>query len=434
MAATVAIAVSTTDSVGPLISGSGAFAVTAAVALTVWGPRRPKALFAAVPGAAVLSLMVTFTYQGPARSAAENWWTAETLALMILVVVGIRRSKAWTAVALTVLLAATITLSPLRIALTVVPPASSDETLQLCLIWAILAIVATGVGSYLRGLDARARAALVAERRAERMKLARDLHDYAAHDVTAVVVLVEAAQVLAEEDPRRALELLSEIGTAGAQALKAMDHTVQLLADPGEATKGNRVRDAVGRPGATAGRPARQPGVPRRDLGELPSLLERFNRTGSPRAVLETDGVATDRIPDDASKMGYRVIVEALTNVRRHAATASRVLITLRRETADGAPVLRLTVADDATRPRSGLAVERPSGAGGTGIRSLSERARELGGELTAGPGTGGGWQVVLVLPVGGERDEREDPCAGADRDGHRDGHGVPGPRHLPNG
>jgi signal transduction histidine kinase len=105
--------------------------------------------------------------------------------------------------------------------------------------------------------------------------------------------------------------------------------------------------------------------------------------------------------------MGYRVIVEALTNVRRHAATASRVVIRIRRETPAGRSVLRLTVTDDASHPRPGLALERLSGAGGTGISSLSERAEELGGELRAGAWQPGGWQVALVLPVDDTRDSR---------------------------
>ena len=360
-----------------------------------------------MPCSAALSLLVTFTYQGPARSAAANWWTAETLALMVLVVVGIRRPKAWVAVALAVALTATITLSPLRIALNVVPPSSSSETLQLCLIWAILAIVAMGTGSYLRGLDARGRAALLAERRAERMDLARDLHDYAAHDVTAVVVLVEAAQVLAQEDPQRALELLSDIGTAGAQALKAMDHTVQLLAESPAAEEQNRDLDTARRPELRASAVPRRPGAPRRDLSELTSLVERFNRTGSPKALLDVAAEGVDGVPWDVSKMGYRVIVEALTNVRRHAATATRVVIRIRRETSAGRTVLRLTVTDNALHPKPGLTVERPSGAGGTGISSLSERAEELGGELRAGLQQLGGWQVALVLPVDDARGSR---------------------------
>ncbi len=423
VAATVTIALLTTRSVGPLISVSGAAGIVSALALVVWGPHQPASLLAMAPAAGAVSLLVTFTYQGPARSAAANWWTAETLALMILVVVGVRRQPAAIATALAAFLAAAITLSPLRIALNTVPPSSRGESLQLCLIWAILAIVAVGIGLYLRGLDARNRAALAAERRTERMNLARDLHDYAAHDVTAVVVLVEAAQVLAKEDPQQALELLSEIGAAGAQALKAMDHTVQLLAEVPAAEERRRALEAVRRPELTAGNDAaqesgavpRQSDAPRRDLSELASLVARFNRTGAPKAVLDVPEEAAARIPHEASRLGYRVIVEALTNVRRHAATASRVVIGIRCATSAGSPELHVTVVDDAPGPGAGLAVERPTGTGGTGISSLSERAGELGGALTAGPHHPCGWRVALVLPLDSTSEES-------------------GPHNLPNG
>ncbi|MGW6735170.1 sensor histidine kinase [Streptomyces sp. NPDC055013] len=401
----------TTASVGPLISGSGAVVLTAALVLTVWSPQDPRLLLLALPGAAAVSLVVTFVYEGPARSAAANWWTAETIALMMLVVVGVRRAGTWTATGLAVLLATTITLSPLRITMNVVPPSSRGETLQLCLIWAILAMVAMGVGAYLRNLDARSRAVAVAERRAERLSLARDLHDYAAHDVTAVVVLVEAAQVLAKKDPRQALELLPEIGAAGAQALKAMDHTVQLLAEaPAGDGQGGRqhVVEAAGRrelaaAGDAEARPANPPSHSgsRRDLSELASLVERFSRTGSPEAVLVMAEGSADDIPAEVSAMGYRVIVEALTNVRRHAANASRVEVLLRREEAEGTTLLRVRITDDARHPEAepGL-VARAPGAGGTGISSLSERVAALGGSLTAGPCEGGGWRVAAVLPL----------------------------------
>jgi signal transduction histidine kinase len=399
----------TTEVVGPLISGCGALTVTAALVLTVWSPQRPRALLLALPGAAVVSLVVTFVYEGPARSAAANWWTAETVALMTLMVVGVRRAGSRTATGLAVLLTTTITLSPLRITLNVVPPSSRSETLQLCLIWAILAMVAMGVGAYLRNLDARSHAVAAAERRAERLSLARDLHDYAAHDVTAVVVLVEAAQVLAKKDPRQALELLPEIGAAGAQALKAMDHTVQFLAEAPPGDRPERTLEAAGRrelASVTGGEEERNtippsPSGPCRDLSELVSLVDRFNRTGSPEAVLLMDERVADDIPAEISAVGYRVIVEALTNVRRHAASASRVEILLRREEAEDTPLLRVQITDDARHPKTGPGlVARVAGAGGTGISSLSERVAALGGRLTAGPHEGSGWRVAVLLPL----------------------------------
>ncbi|GLV79776.1 sensor histidine kinase [Streptomyces hygroscopicus] len=422
--ATLVIGAMTTESVGPLISGCGAVTVTAAIVLTVWSPQQPRILLLALPVAAGVSLAATFAYEGPARSAAANWWTAETVALMMLTVVGARRAGSWTAIGLAALLTTTITLSPLRITMNVVPPSSRSETLQLVLIWAILAMVAMGVGAYLRHLDARSRAIATAERRAERLSLARDLHDYAAHDVTAVVVLVEAAQVLAKKDPRQALELLPEIGAAGAQALKAMDHTVQLLAEAPSGDRQERTVESAGRLELASGTGGEEekntilpsPSGPRRDLSELVSLVERFNRTGLPETVLLMAERTLNDIPAEVSAMGYRVIVEALTNVRRHAASASRVEILLCREEVEGAPLLRVQITDDAQHPKvePGL-VARAAGAGGTGISSLSEQVAALGGRLTAGSHQGGGWRVAVVLPLGSS-------------------YQAPGRRNLPNG
>ncbi|MBZ3914546.1 sensor histidine kinase [Streptomyces acidiscabies] len=392
--ATLAVAAATTASVGPLISGAGTAAVVAALVLTVWNPPQPRVLPLTVLGVTAVSLTVTFAYQGPARSATANWWTAETLAFTALVAAAVRRPRPRTSVGLSLLLASAITLSPLRITLNMTPPAGHDETVQLCLLWALFAMSAGGIGAYLRSLDARSRAAVAAERQAQRMHLARDLHDYAAHDITAVVVLVEAARVMAEKDPRQALDLLPEIGAAGTQALEAMDRTVQLLAEPTAAGQPERaVRDSE------SARHLRIGSRSRRDLGELPSLVERFNRTGRPEAVLDMAEGLVDELPAEVSAVGYRVVVEALTNVRRHAGTASRVDISLR--TAAGA--LSLQVSDDAHRPQAepGLP-ERPAGTGSTGIKGLSARVAELGGELTAGPRQPHGWHVTVLLPLTG--------------------------------
>lgn len=409
VSAVLVIAVATAPSVGPLISGCGALATTTALVLTLCGTRRSRLLPPALLGVAGVSLAVTFAYEGPARSAAANWWTAETVALMMLIGVGVRWTKASTATALAVLLTATTTLSPLRITMNVVPPSSGAETLQLVLLWAILAMVAVGVGAYLRNLDARGREIAAAERRAERLRLARDLHDYAAHDVTAVVVLVEAAQVLAKEDPQQALELLPEIGAAGVHALEAMDHTVQLLAEtPSGQSSGRDLRSSGERGLASrTAAEAEEDTVPRssrgarRDLSGLAQLVGRFNRTDTPEAVLVTAEYTEDGVPTDVSAMGYRVIVEALTNVRRHAATASRVEILLRREEVGGVPALRVQVTDDAPRPAPGsLLPTRAPGAGGSGISGLAEQVAELGGTLTAGPAEAGGWRVAAVMPL----------------------------------
>ncbi|MGW6769052.1 sensor histidine kinase [Streptomyces sp. NPDC055037] len=395
VAATLVVAVATTASAKPLISAAGAASVIAALVLTVWSPGRNGVLTVVSVGTAALSLLVTLVYQGPARTVAANWWTAETLALMTILAAAVRRSRPRAALALAAVLSVAIAASPLRITLNIVPPASSDETIQLCLLWAILAMVSSGVGVYLRNLDARGRAAVAAERRTQRLSLARNLHDYAAHDVTAVVVLAEAAQVMAKEDLEKALELLPEITAAGAQALKAMDHTVQLLAEPQPRQEpGESVGYGMGATPLPGPRP-------RRDLSELELLTERFNRTGSPLVVLDLAEGALDGVDPDVSSVGYRVIVEALTNVRRHAGSASHVLIAVRRVERPSGPGLRIRVTDDAPHPEPGPGLrDRAPRSGGLGIAGLTDQVRALGGELTAAPHRPAGWRVSALLPL----------------------------------
>ena len=92
--------------------------------------------------------------------------------------------------------------------------------------------------------------------------------------------------------------------------------------------------------------------------------------------------------PVDAA--AYRVVQESITNVVRHARSATRVKIDVRRE----GDAVRLRVSDDGqTKP--GPAQER-----GFGLRGMAERAQLLGGSLSAGPGPEGGWVVEAVLPV----------------------------------
>jgi signal transduction histidine kinase len=91
------------------------------------------------------------------------------------------------------LLVLTVALVPLRVGIRADPPAPPGGTAKPCLNSALLCGAVAGIGYYLRSLDRRARAAVAAERRAQRLDLARDLHDFAAHDVTGVVVLAQAA-------------------------------------------------------------------------------------------------------------------------------------------------------------------------------------------------------------------------------------------------
>lgn len=432
-AGVLAAAVAGLGNPGPLIVLSGAVAVVAGLFPVLWAPGRVGAVGPSVLAACAVSLLVTAGYRGPVFGSIESWWLLETVALLAPVVPAVRRPPAAAAFGYGALLVAAVALIPLRIGVWAEPPAPPAVTTKLCLISALLACAVVGVGCYLRSMDTRARAAVVAERRAQRLDLARDLHDFAAHDVTGVVVLAQAAQVLAQQDPQRVVELLAGIEAAGRQALVTMDRTVQVFAaddaDPEprgrSGTEATADRGAAPGAGRGAGRAAAGgPGARtlRRDLSELPALAERFTRSGSARVRLEAPAEAElAAVPAAISGLGYRLVVEALTNVRRHAPEAREVAIEVGPDRCGERPALRVTVTDDGVPGGAGDSggAGGSDGAGGSGgaggalggaeregggfgLAGLRERVEAAGGELTAGPGPEGGWRVGAVLPTEG--------------------------------
>ncbi|MFE5094549.1 sensor histidine kinase [Streptomyces sp. NPDC056638] len=390
-------------STAPLLVVAALVALAAAMFPALWSPRTAHWVPVIVLGTCAVSQVVTFVFQGPVAGEAETWWLVESVGLMVLMVPAVRRPRGRTALVLTLLLTATITELPLRMVLRVDPPANFEQAVKLCLVWLLLAAAANGTGCYLRVLDARGSAALAAERRTQRLELARDLHDFAAHDVTGVVVLAQAAQVLVDQDPKRVGELLTRIEEAGRQALSSLDRTVHVFTGDDAATvrhgrHAGETADAGGDAGGDALRP--RP----RDLDGLKALTDRFARTGGAAVRLDlADGALAD-LPRRVSELGYRAVVEALTNVRRHAPGASEVCIAVSRAPYGGMDTLSITVIDDApnvgSEEDSGEPGEPERLGGGTGLADLQRRAADMGGELAAHPHPSGGWRVSVLLPL----------------------------------
>jgi signal transduction histidine kinase len=213
-------------------------------------------------------------------------------------------------------------------------------------------------------------------RQAQRLDIAHDLHDYVAHDISGMVAQAQAARYAFASDPVRLAGALERIEAVGLQALGAMDEMVAVLAD-GEATASTR---------------------PHAGLGDLPGLVERFGseRGESRRVALTQDPRAAD--PSVTSRQvqttAHRVVVEALTNVRRHAPEATDVAVSVRLRDPEERLVVR--VANDLTghRPTSRRA------SGGTGVVGLRERVRALGGDLTAGSDRDGRWVLQADIPL----------------------------------
>lgn len=249
--------------------------------------------------------------------------------------------------------------------------ASWLETCGAAAFWAVPALGALAAGGYLRRQASRMRRAVRDGRRDQQLELARDLHDFVAHDVSAIVVQAQAARFVADQDPEQAVRALERIEAAGLGALASMDRTVHAL------------REAAG---------ARSASVP--GTSELPALVGRFEG-----GVLEADPAAARELSREADTTAYRVAVEALTNVRRHAPGAAVVRVRLHRAE-EG---IELSVANSAPARGAGglwgLGLRRRSGTGLAGLRGRVEAA---GGTLRAGASADGGWRVCAVFPAQG--------------------------------
>lgn len=350
-------------------------AVAVAAALTAWAPARVPAAGCLV---AALSLAVDPLYRGD-QDFVVLWFLPELAALLVLLARGIRRAPVRQAARAGALTAAAVLLLPLRF-LSADPRADwpAVATVSALLLFPLAGAAATGLS--LRSAERRRRDAVERARREQRLRVAADLHDFVAHEVTGMLLEVQAAQVggYGQEETG---ELLGRLEEAGLRALDSMDRTVGALRGP-----------ADGGPGDTG--PA---GDARRyGLADLAELVGRFSGTGAARVRLRlADGLA-GTLPPEVEETAHRVVVEALTNVRRHAGPSADVEVEVAAAPdGTGGPAMRLTVTDDGGT--GGRRRDRHSG-GGTGLPVLAERAAALGGELTAGP-RGTGWRVRVLLP-----------------------------------
>ena len=201
---------------------------------------------------------------------------------------------------------------------------------------------------------------------AERMRIARDLHDTIGHTLS--VASLHAAVASEALDPEARDTALAEVRGAASEALRELRGTVKVLR-----------ADAAGGPAPALGLASRE------------QVLETVRAAGL--QVDEQVTVPAERLPRVVDAAAHRILQESVTNVLRHAG-ASRVQV--RAELSGG--VLDLRIIDDGAAGRDPSAAAHP----GTGITGMRERAELLGGTLTAGPGPGG-FTVHARLPVPGE-------------------------------
>jgi signal transduction histidine kinase len=201
----------------------------------------------------------------------------------------------------------------------------------------------------------------------ERARIARDLHDVVAHHVSAIAVQAESARLTTEGLPDEGRAHFEAIGQTARDALTEMRRLLGVLREDANA---EATRD------------------PQPSLARLNDLIETARAAGTP-VTLTLEGAVTP-LPTGVDLCAYRILQEALTNVRRHAPRAAvDVELTYTPDT------LHLHVHDHGPGP----AEPDPDGHGLLGMR---ERAIMVGGTLTAGPADGGGFAVDALLPVTG--------------------------------
>lgn len=208
----------------------------------------------------------------------------------------------------------------------------------------------------------------------ERLRIARDLHDVVAHHIALVNVQAGVAAHVMDKRPDQAKEALAHVRDASRSALNELRATVGLLRQSGD---------------------PEAPTEPAPGLGVLEELTDTFRNAGLPVKVMVELGQEGDSLPAAVDLAAYRVIQEALTNVRKHAGPGATAEVSVVRV---GASV-EVTVLDDGGT--SADSAPRPADpGGGHGLLGMRERAGALGGSCFAGPRYGGGFRVHAVLPA----------------------------------
>jgi signal transduction histidine kinase len=256
---------------------------------------------------------------------------------------------------------------------------------------------------------------------AERLRIARELHDVVAHSMTVVAVQAGFGEYVFDRQPGEARAALAAIQTVTSEALADMQRMLGALRQAGGAMAGDPAPGPAGRAaGLPAPAPAAAPLRPAPGLADLDRLVAGTAGAGVRVEVLRTGPARA--IPAGIDLSAFRIVQEALTNVVKHSG-ADRCLVRI----AYGVGQLCVEVTDPGQPPvpaaagvarapamagAPGRAVAGPFGTAaraglvpgtGHGIAGMHERVSLCGGELTAGPLPGQGFRVTARFPLPGQ-------------------------------
>ncbi|MFE1799810.1 sensor histidine kinase [Streptomyces sp. NPDC059517] len=246
----------------------------------------------------------------------------------------------------------------------------------------LVAVVALGAMRHGRVAFAEEEARLRATQ--ERLRIARELHDVIGHNMSMIHVQASAALHRMHKNPTQAQEALTAIKLGSKEGLRELRATLGVLRQVDEEA----------------------PTAPSPGLSGIEDLVSSTARTGLDVRIARSG--TPSPLPASVDLAAYRIVQESLTNAVKHSG-ARHVVVRIH----CGDRELTLSVQDD------GHAASRSGHGGGSGIAGMTERARALGGTLSAGTGSAGGFVVRARLPfsdhhepIGGAVDD-QDPAGG---------------------
>jgi signal transduction histidine kinase len=203
---------------------------------------------------------------------------------------------------------------------------------------------------------------------AERARIAREMHDIVAHNLTVMIALADGAVFAAARAPEKATTAMETVSETGRQALAEMRRLLGVLR---EDDGGSEL--------------VPQPGVP-----QIDQLVEQVRAAGLP-VTLEVAGDGRT-LPPGAQLTVFRLVQEALTNCLKHAGASAVAAVKLRYS----ADIVDVEVTDN------GVSRPRTADPDGRGLDGMRERAAVYAGTVEAGPRLGGGWRVHARLRLEG--------------------------------
>ncbi|MFG2789854.1 sensor histidine kinase [Streptomyces sp. NPDC048419] len=209
---------------------------------------------------------------------------------------------------------------------------------------------------------------------AERARIARELHDVVAHNVSVMVVQADGAAYVLDAAPDQAKKALETISSTGRQALAEMRRLLGVLRT-GEHKEAGEY-------------------VPQPDVEQIDELIEQCRTSGLP-VDFKVEGTPRP-LPSGVELTAYRIVQEALTNTRKHGGPNTGASVRLVYFD-DG---LGLLVEDDGKGAPHELYEEGGFDGQGHGLIGMRERVGMVGGTLDAGPRPGGGFRISALLPL----------------------------------